>query len=77
MKVAKIKPAFKEDSQNDKKYTPYAILFNISKIYERLLYKQLETYFESILSQISVWSGNGSVCIDHSPSYDREMERIA
>ena len=28
-----------------------SILSNISKIYKRLSYKQLETYFESILSQ--------------------------
>ena len=73
-----MKPVFKKDSRNDNRNCrPVIILSSISKIYERLLYKQLETYFESILSQISVWSGNGSVCIDHSPSYDREMERIA
>ena len=32
-------------------YRPVSILSNISKIYERLLYKHLETYFKSILSQ--------------------------
>ena len=37
---------------NDKKdYRPVTILSNISEIYERLLYKKLETYSESILSQ--------------------------
>ena len=52
MKFADIKPVFKKDSQNDKRnYRPVSILSNISKTYERLLQKQLETYFESILSQ--------------------------
>ena len=56
-------------------YRQVSILSIISKIYERLLYKQLETCFESI--SISVCSENGSVCIDHYSFYDREMERIA
>ena len=52
MKYAVIKPVFKKNSRNDKRnYKPVSILFNISKIYERLLYKQLENYFNSILSQ--------------------------
>ena len=47
-----MKPVFKKDSRNDKRnYRPLSILSNISKIYERLLYNQLETYFESILSR--------------------------
>ena len=49
---ADVKPILKKDSRNDKRnYRPVSILSNISKIYERLFYKQLETYFESILSQ--------------------------
>ena len=53
LKYADVKPIFKKDSLNDKKrnYRPVSILSNISKIYERLLYKELETYFESILSR--------------------------
>ena len=52
LKYADVKPIFKKDSRNDKRnYRPVSILSNISKIYERLLYKQLETYFESILSR--------------------------
>ena len=52
LKYADIKPVFKKDSRNDKRnYRPVSILSNISKIYERLLHKQLETYFESILRQ--------------------------
>ena len=52
LKYADVKPIFKKDSRNDKRnYRPVSILSNISKIYEQLLYKQLETYFESILSR--------------------------
>ena len=52
LKFADIKPGFKKDSPNVKRnYRPVSILSNISKIYERHLYKQLENYFESILSQ--------------------------
>ena len=40
LKYADIKPVFKKDSRNDKRnYKPVSILSNISKIYERLLYK--------------------------------------
>ena len=47
-----IKLVFKNDSLNDiRNYRPVSILSNISKIFERLLYKQLETYFQSISSQ--------------------------
>ena len=35
------KPAFKKDSRSDKRnYRPVSTLTNISRIYERLLYKQ-------------------------------------
>ena len=44
-----MKYIFKKGSRNDKRLV--SILSNISKIYERLLYKQLETYFEYMLSQ--------------------------
>ena len=52
LKYAGVKRAVTKDYRNDKNnYRPVSILSNISKIYERLFYKQLETYFESILSQ--------------------------
>ena len=52
LKYADVRPVFKEDSRNDKRnYSPVNILSNISKIYERLLYKQLGTYLESVLSR--------------------------
>ena len=52
LKYADVKSIFKKEYRNDKvNYRPVSVLSNISKIYERLLYKQLETYFESILSR--------------------------
>ena len=52
LKCADVRPVFKEGSRNDKRnYSPVSILSNISKIYERLLYKQLGTYLESVLSR--------------------------
>ena len=51
VKYVDVKPVFKKGSLNDKRnYRALSILSNISKIYERLLCKQLETYFEYLLS---------------------------
>ena len=47
-----IKPKHKKDSRSDKKnYRPVRILHNLSKIYKRCLYTQMNKYFDPILSQ--------------------------
>ena len=47
-----MKPVFEKDSQTDKKNCrPIIILLNVSKIYERCLNKQLEEYFQALLSK--------------------------
>ena len=47
-----MKSVFKKDSRTDKKnYRPISILPNVSKIYERRLNKQLEEYFQALLSK--------------------------
>ena len=47
-----MKSVFKKDSRTDKKnYRPISILPNVSKIYERCLNKQLEEYFQALLSK--------------------------
>ena len=52
LKYADVKPVFKKDSRTDKKnYRPISILPNISKIYERCINKQLEEYFQALLSK--------------------------
>ena len=47
LKVADVIPVFKKKSKTSKdNYRPISILPNISKIYERCLYNQLQTYFD-------------------------------
>ena len=51
LKYADVKLVFKKDLQTDKKnYRPISILPNVSKIYERCINKQLEEYFQALLS---------------------------
>ena len=50
LRYANVKPAFKKDSQTDKKnYGPISILPNVSKTCKRCLNKQLEKYFQALL----------------------------
>ena len=47
LKVADVTPAYKKKSKNSKdNYRPVSILSNISKVYERCIYDQMEAYFE-------------------------------
>ena len=47
LKVADVIPAFKKKSKTSKgNYRPISILPNISKICERCLYNQMQTYFQ-------------------------------
>ena len=51
LKHTDIIPVHKKNEKCDKKnYRPVGILTNISKIYEKLLYKQLSKYFDSLLA---------------------------
>ena len=52
LKLAHITPAFKKGSKNSKEnYRPISILPNISKIYERCMYKQMSDYFGNLFSK--------------------------
>ena len=52
LKYADVKPVFKKDSRTDKKnYRPISILPNVSRNYERCINKQLEEYFQALLSK--------------------------
>ena len=44
LKTVNVTPVFKKGSQTDKNYRPVSILPNLSKIYERLIYKQLSKF---------------------------------
>ena len=52
LKLADVTPVYKKKSKNLKdNYRPVSILSNISKIYERCLYDQIEVFFDSVLSK--------------------------
>ena len=52
LKESEVKPVFKKKSRTEvENYRPVSILPTISKIYERLIHKQLSTFFEPILSK--------------------------
>ena len=52
LKLADVTPAFKKKYKTSKyNYRPITILPNISKIYERCLYNQMQTYFDNLLSK--------------------------
>ena len=51
LELANITPVYKKGSKNSKEnYRPVSILPNISKIYERCLFKPISNYFENIIS---------------------------
>ena len=46
-------PVFKKDSKNGKdNYKPINILRNISKVYERVLFKQIGTFMDNFISKL-------------------------
>ena len=53
LKYADVRPAFKKDDETDKEnYRPISILANLSKVYERLMYDQMCTFFDQIFSKL-------------------------
>ena len=53
MKYANVIPIHKEDDKTDKEnYRPIGILPNLSKVYERLMYKQIYSHFDRLFSKI-------------------------
>ena len=60
LKNADITPVFKKGTKTSKdNFRPVSILSNISKIYERLMFKQISEYFEPILSKFQCGFRNG------------------
>ena len=52
LKLADVIPVYKKKSKNSKdNYRPVSILSNISKIYERCIYDQIQHFFDSLLSK--------------------------
>ena len=51
LKCANVIPLFKKDSNTDKKnYRPISILPSISKVFERLMFRQITNYVDTIIS---------------------------
>ena len=52
LKLADVASVYKKKSKASKgNYRPVSILSNISKVYERCIYDQIQTYFDKILSK--------------------------
>ena len=52
IELADVTPVYRKKSKNSKdNYRPVSILSNISKIYERCLYDQIQVFFDSTLSK--------------------------
>ena len=52
--VQKLSQSIKNDKKDKNNYRPVSILSNISKLYERCMHQQINEYFESLLSQVSM-----------------------
>ena len=52
MKLANVTPVYKKGNRSEKgSYRPVNILLNISKVFERCIYKQMSQFFERIISK--------------------------
>ena len=52
LKLANVTPVYKEGNRSEKgNYQSFSILSNISKVFERCVYKQMSQFFEGILSK--------------------------
>ena len=50
-KISSITPVFKKDDRMEKKnYRPISVLSCLSKVLEKIIFQQMDTYFENIFS---------------------------
>ena len=76
LKLADITPIFKKGNATDvKNYRPISVLPPISKIFEKLLYTQMSTYFEQFLSPYLCGYRNG-FSTQEAFKVNRKMEEI-
>ena len=56
LEVADVRPLFKKDDpQKSKNYGPVSVLPVVSKVFERLLHKQMSLHVEEYMSPYLVW----------------------
>ena len=61
LKLADVIPAFKKSSKNSKhNYRPISILKDISKVYERVLFKQIGDFMENSFQNFNVALGKAT-----------------
>ena len=58
LKVAKVSPVFKKNDDLDKgSYGPDSVLFNVSKVFERIMYSQIDAFMQDKLSNLFIGFG--------------------
>ena len=63
LKLANVTPVHNKGNRSEKgNYRPVSILPNISKVFERCIYKQISQFFEGIISkyQCGLWKGHSA-----------------
>ena len=54
LKLAEVTPIFKKNDYLDKEnYKPVSVLFNVSKVFERIMYNQIDAFMRDKLSNLS------------------------
>ena len=76
LRLADITPIFKkEDSLNKEKYRPVSILPLLSKVFERILYKQTDSFMENKFSPYLCGFRKKSQCAVLTFENDRKLEK--
>ena len=53
LKLAEVRPIFKKNDDLDKEnYRPVSALFNVSKVFERIIYSQIDVFMQDKLSNL-------------------------
>ena len=53
LKLAEVSPIFKKNDDLDKEnYRPVSVLFNVSKVFERIIYSQIDAFMQDKLSNL-------------------------
>ena len=53
LKLAEVRPIFKKNVDLDKEnYRPVSALFNVSKVFERIIYSQIDVFMQDKLSNL-------------------------
>ena len=63
IKYRDVTPVFKKDNKSDKSnYRPISILYNLSKVYERIMQNQIYPYLNKAFFKVSMWLSERVQC---------------